>query len=317
MQIPIRSPYANKNTPKAAPSKFEDFVSAMSNFVDMKNLTNLISDLNEAMLGIEAFKQDVADAHGEMVNKMTEKEKAMLQMLEDGLSSIRDEITALIPTSEDILSQVQVPAPEPINEDSIVEKVLQRIPTPKDGRDGVTPEIDLIEVAKAAAKFVKLPEVKIPEVKIPQIDHNKVAEEVISILEKGDKKLSTKHIGDFTNGLEQTIKPLRHALAGMRGGGDVVSAGTNVTITTDANGKKVISSSGGSGFTALAATETPNGSTTVFTFALASAQPSYLVVDNVWMKATTSAGTVNWTWNNGTKKATLTVPPVDDIWGVV
>ena len=49
MQIPIRSPYANKNTPKAAPSKFEDFVSAMSNFVDMKNLTNLISDLNEAM----------------------------------------------------------------------------------------------------------------------------------------------------------------------------------------------------------------------------------------------------------------------------
>jgi hypothetical protein len=73
----------------------------------------------------------------------------------------------------------------------------------------------------------------------------------------------------------------------------------------------------GGGFTTIAATETPNGSTTVFTFSTAAAQPSYIVSDNVWLKPTSKAGTTNWTWNAGTKKATLTIPPTDDIWGVV
>lgn len=77
------------------------------------------------------------------------------------------------------------------------------------------------------------------------------------------------------------------------------------------------STSAGGGFTQLAATETPNGVLTVFTFASATTQPSFVLSDNVWYKATTKAGTVNWTWNAGAKQATLTIPPTDDIGAVV
>lgn len=71
------------------------------------------------------------------------------------------------------------------------------------------------------------------------------------------------------------------------------------------------------GLTQLASTETPNGVITVFTFSTATAKPSFLVVDNVFQKATSKAGTVNWTWSAGPKQATLTIAPVDDIYGIV
>lgn len=98
-----------------------------------------------------------------------------------------------------------------------------------------------------------------------------------------------------------------------------IKFGTNLTTTRSADGTVTVNASagGGGGFTTLAATETPNGSITVFTFADAAAQPSYLVVDNVWMQATSKAGTVNWTWNAVTLKATLTIAANDDIFAVV
>lgn len=137
------------------------------------------------------------------------------------------------------------------------------------------------------------------------------------ILEK--KFLKPEHI----DGLTEEIASYRAQLAGqhygsttmVRGGGDTVAAGTGVTITT-VNGVKTISASS-SGFTTLTATETPDGSATVFTFAAAAAQPSYLVVDNVWLRPTTAKGTVNWTWNAGLKQATLTSPAADEIFGIV
>lgn len=98
-------------------------------------------------------------------------------------------------------------------------------------------------------------------------------------------------------------------------------AGSNMTITDSVvNGLHTITfvSTGGSGFTKLTATETPNGTTKVFTFSAASAQPSFLVVDGAWMQAVTALGTVNWTWVGGaTKQATLTIPANDDIYAIV
>lgn len=97
--------------------------------------------------------------------------------------------------------------------------------------------------------------------------------------------------------------------------------GPGMTITDSVvNGLHTLtfSSSGGSGgITTLAATETPNGNLTTFTFADASAQPSFLVVDNVWMKATTATGSTNWTWDSGAKQATLSIPASDDIWALI
>lgn len=93
---------------------------------------------------------------------------------------------------------------------------------------------------------------------------------------------------------------------------------TGATTTRSADGVVTVAiSGGGGGFSTLAATETPNGVKTVFTFSTATAQPSFLMVDNVWQKAVSKAGTVNWTWASGPKQATLSVPPNDDILGIV
>ncbi len=96
--------------------------------------------------------------------------------------------------------------------------------------------------------------------------------------------------------------------------------GTAVTsVVRNANGvvDVTLTGGGGGGLTELTATETPNGNLTVFTFAAAAAQPTYIVVDNVWMKAVSKAGTTNWTWNGGTLKATLAIPPTDEIFAFV
>ena len=100
---------------------------------------------------------------------------------------------------------------------------------------------------------------------------------------------------------------------GFRGGGDTVSAGTGVTITR-ANGLTTISATG---FTTLLPTETPDGNRTVFTFPSAAAKPSFIIIDGAWTQATAKSGTVNWTWNQGALQATLTIPPNDDVVGIV
>lgn len=285
----VKSPYLfNKVKPKP-------------NLLDVTQLMQKMKDLENLISEVEVIKENIKSEHNKNQEQFKSEHGAKLKELDKVMQSV-----------------LQIQKGEPgvdapvVDTEVLIQKILSLIPTPK---DGITPEIDTLEIAKAAAKFVKVPEVKIPEVKIPQIDHAKVADEVLSMIEKGKKKLSIKHLGDFTDGLEQTLRPIRSLMAGFRGGGDVVLAGSNVSITTDANGKKVINSTGGSGFTVLAATETPDGSRTQFTLPSALAKPSYLVVDNVWMKATTASGTVNWTWS-GTV-ATLTIPAVDDIWGVV
>ena len=78
-------------------------------------------------------------------------------------------------------------------------------------------------------------------------DEEIIIEKVFELLQSGKKKLSTKHLSDFTDGLEQTLRPIRSLMAGFRGGGDTVVAGTGIAITTNANGNKIISSTGGSG----------------------------------------------------------------------
>lgn len=90
---------------------------------------------------------------------------------------------------------------------------------------------------------------------------------------------------------------------------------TGATVSNGGGGVADVLISG-SGLTVLNATETPNGNITVFTFAGASAQPTFIVADNALTRATTKSGTVNWTWNGGTKKATLTIPPADEIFAI-
>ena len=90
-----------------------------------------------------------------------------------------------------------------------------------------------------------------------------------------------------------------------------LAAGTGVTLTSAfVNGipRVTINSSGGSGFTTLPATGTVNGANTSFTF---TQKPTYIVSDHAWYQENKG-----WTWDAGTLTAAMTVPPVDDIFGV-
>ncbi len=129
-------------------------------------------------------------------------------------------------------------------------------------------------------------------------------------------KITTNRIVAPSRGLQLYVGGVKKGLAQYVN----LVAGPNVAVSDSfVNGLHTItiSASGGSGFSQLSATETPNGILTVFTFASALTQPSFLVVDGVWMQATTAMGTVNWTWNAGTAQATLSVPAQDDIFAVV
>lgn len=184
--------------------------------------------------------------------------------------------------------------------DRIVQRVIKSIPAPKLGNPGksVDPEV-VAEMVRA-------------RIEIPQPKNPPTLEEIMDELMK--KKLPLSLI----TGLEEKFAEVRRAAAlggQVRGGGDTIAAGTNITITAS-NGVKTITASSG-GFSQLAATETPDGNVTVFTFASATAQPTFIVSDNVIMKATTKAGTVNWTWNAGLKQATMTIAPQDEIYAIV
>lgn len=172
------------------------------------------------------------------------------------------------------------------------------------GRDGVSPEIDYERIIKGVTSYIPKPK----DGKDGKDGSAPTAEEIIGMLFSPDR-LELQKLVEMR--LDPHVQNLRRLV--MRGGGDTVAAGTGVTIT-QSNGVKTISASGVS---TLTSTETPNGSRTAFTFASATAQPSYIVADNVWYRATTKSGTVNWTWNSGTKQATLTIPPTDEIFAIV
>lgn len=206
----------------------------------------------------------------------------------------------------------------------------------KDGEDGETPVVDLEDIAKKAAKLIKVPEVQMPTVdheliakkaaklikvpesktvvttKIEKVDYKEIIDSLVKKI-RDDKVLGIEHISNFTDGLEQTIRPIRSLAAGFRGGGDVVTAGSNITITTLASGQKQISSTGGGGGGGgsgyQAATGTVDGSNKIFSFA---AEPQAVSVDGQTLQKTASDGTVNWT---GTTTITLTVAPTRDIFG--
>lgn len=112
----------------------------------------------------------------------------------------------------------------------VIEALKQHIPAPIKGEDGK------------------------PGVNAEPLDPIKVVE-----LIKEKNLLKVEHIGGF----ERKIAEVRSAV--MRGGGDTVAAGTNVTISV-INGVKTISSSGGSSTTKVR-DEIPSGSGTAFTLA--------------------------------------------------
>lgn len=155
------------------------------------------------------------------------------------------------------------------NIDELLSSIVAKIKLPKSGENGITPlkGIDYLteEDYKSISDYV-----------IKQIPKQKeiTDDDLLHLFTK--KKITTKHI----DGLEQTLSAFSNQLGRgyLHGGGDTVKAGTNIIITTNADGTKTITATGGSG--GGSSVETPgglvNGINTTFTV---SNTPKYVITE--------------------------------------
>lgn len=283
----IRTPYI-----RIKPQRKENLGDGIS------QVFSLVSELNALRNKLEA---SVTEVKNDLQNEKQENRKTNeenLKSLHKVVTSWQVKIDKKLQDLDFTLSKVleiqkgekgDTPDIEPI-----ISAVLNKMPIPTDGKDADEEKI----VSRVLSK------IKVKDGK--DADENQIVEKVIKTF-KEKKILKTEHIGDFTNGLEQTIAPIRSLAAGFRGGGDTVTAGTGVTITTNSEGKKVITSTA-SGFTELIATGSVNSVNKDFTFPK---KPSYIVSDGVFYKENKG-----WTWVAGTLTATMDIPPNDTIWGI-
>ncbi len=154
--------------------------------------------------------------------------------------------------------------------DAAVQKMLRQ---PK---DGVSPTLDdvLLRLLGSSKFWKKIGTMTKKGEDGKDADAKSVAEAVLATLEAQ---------GISPSKIAARIAEVRNhsAMYGggkdVRGGGDTVTAGSGVTITTNVNGVKVITASGGAGAW-LTPVETPNGIITVFTVA---SQPTDVVADGV------------------------------------
>lgn len=197
---------------------------------------------------------------------------------------------------------------EDADELKIAQWVLSQIPTPKDGRDGKDADEDRI-VSKIAKMVPKSDDIakevlkRIPEnkasLKVIQEKIELDPEVLMGHLEKLSPKLKDK-LG--INEIDKLTKILDRRY--IHGGGDTVTAGTNVTITRNANGDKVINATGGAAIAVLAAAGDIDDTNTTFTF---TSVPTIVVINGASYAATsTVGGTLAWT-NVGTT-VTLAFP---------
>lgn len=169
------------------------------------------------------------------------------------------------------------------DENAIVSKVLKKIRMPKDGqdgRDGLDAAVDYEMLVQQTAERLKNKGIEIDDI---------------------------DGLRELLDGFVARMNKASNNKGGqMRGGGDIVLAGTGVTITRDSTGRSTISASG---LTELDPTSgSINSVNKAFVFA---SKPTYIVVD-----AATYRENKGWTWNAGTSTATLSIAPTYDCYGL-
>lgn len=173
--------------------------------------------LEVALEAVDSSISETKEVTTELVQKVDDKMVEVdfaLEKVDSAISDLQNiEIPkgekgedGISPNKEEIINEVVSRVPK-IDEDKLVSKVLKQIPQ-----------------SKSSLKIIQ-----------ESIDQDKLIEEILPKI-----KIKTENV----EGLDTTLKSLdRKALDRryMHGGGDTVKAGTNVTITTDSSGNKVIS----------------------------------------------------------------------------
>lgn len=215
------------------------------------SLTEEVVQLKESVietvnLGIEHINQTVdqkMDEADEILDNIVERAneimESMLEMeMPEGIPGDEGE-PGEDADEEKIKEDVLIELRKTLNKEAIIQELLLRIP----------PAQVIDEKALLKKLLAKVPESK----ESLKIIRENIEVDPISIIQKimelpdGKFKFKIDHI----DGLKQTMDAFRSQLGKgyLHGGGDTVTAGTNITITTDSQGRKVISSTGGAGGT--------------------------------------------------------------------
>lgn len=237
-------------------------------------LTGGIDSILQTVKDLNATKKDVVDTLNTKIREVDTHLETAEVTLEEKVKEIDSTIENANFTLNETLKQVSDYIKEikqidftgepgkdanEVDRAQIIKDVLAQIPP--------VAEIIPLDEAKLLSKFLK----KIPNKKGDlKIIQEKVEIDPMSVIEKimelpdGVFKLKSSQI----EGLEQTIKAFHNQLGRgyLHGGGDTVSAGTNISITTNSAGQKVISST----LPVLAGVTALNGMTGAITLAAGS-----------------------------------------------
>lgn len=214
----------------------------------VEELKTMHAKVTEA-LGRTATAEELAKMHAE-TNKKVDDLASTWQTVKQGPKG--DVGKAAEPAKEVDLGEV-------------ARRAAALVPRPK---DGITPVVDEKKIAKRAAKLITVPKVEPGK----DADPDAILERVFEKLKKGEVKVHVTNV----EGLEDKFTEVRSKMTSeveqygkntmKRGGGDTVAAGTNVTITTNGQGQKVINATGGGSSIKVADLSSQcNGSNKVFT----------------------------------------------------
>lgn len=212
-------------------------------------------ELAESVGGVAGLVFELKQLQSDVVEtvdtKLTEIEKtttASVKKIDDKVSEFEKTAIGLIKDVQ-ALPHLKGDPGKDADEQKIADYVMSKFPKPLD-TSKLTKDI-LAQVPKLDTKALTktileaIPENK-ASLKIIQekfeVDPMSVIEKIMALPE-GKFKLKTSQV----DGLQQTMEAFRSQLGRgyLHGGGDTVAAGTNITITTNSAGQKVISTSGG------------------------------------------------------------------------
>lgn len=217
-----------------------------------------------------AFAQDIGSVSN-LLYELRALRDDIVAVTNNELDKIDQKIAEVDARVENALQLEKGEKGEDADELKIAQWVLSNIEIPKDGRDGKDADEAAI-VAKIAKMIPKSDDIAKDVLK--RIPENKASLKVIQEKIEIDPEVLMGHLERLSpkikdklgiNELDKLTKILDRRY--IHGGGDTVSAGTNITITRNANGDKVINASSGGAFTSVVVTPTPDDTTTVYTAA--------------------------------------------------
>lgn len=236
MSFPIKGSFIKKK-PSPQPTG-DDFVKSVNNLngavLELNKVKdNVISVVDNKIEEVDTKVKTAIETHNETVINLVEKTSQELENLKneaiDKVNSLEPQIGVPGKDADEIELEKRITAkiPIPLDTEKLKKEFLAEVKFPK-----------ISDITKAVLKA--LPEnkasLKIIQEKI-EIDPISVIEKIMAL--KGKFKLKTANI----DGLDQTIKAFQSQLGRgyLHGGGDTVAAGTNISITTNTAGQKVIS----------------------------------------------------------------------------